>query len=219
MKNNIIYLRCSTREQTPELQLKDIQTISPSGTIVFTERLSAWKENVKRPVFENIVKQIREGKVENLYVWDWDRIYRNRNRLKEFLLMCKMQNVVLHSYRQKWFEDFHSIPQPFNEIVMDMVINLLGWIGQEESEKKSSRVKMAVKRTEKGTFSYQGRKWGRKAFPTQTIKRVLELHKQGKSIRKIATEVKVYDANNNARKISKSAVQQIISRKVETGCP
>ena len=109
--------------------------------------------------------------------------------------------------------------QEFNEIVMDMVINLLGWIGEEESEKKSSRVKMAVKKTSKGTFSHNGNKWGRKSFPAQTINRVLELHEQGKSIRKIASEVNVYDANNNARKISKSAVQQILSRNVIVECP
>jgi DNA invertase Pin-like site-specific DNA recombinase len=219
MKNNIIYIRTSTSEQTPELQLRDIKTICPVDAIEYVEQLSAWKENVKRPVFEKIIKQLKDGKVESLYVWDWDRIYRNRNRLKEFLLLCKMKGVVLHSYRQTWFEDFHRIPPPFNEIVMDMVINLLGWIGEEESEKKSSRVKMAVKKTSKGTFSHNGNKWGRKAFPKQTITRVLELNQEGKSIRQIASLVSVYDKNNNARKISKSAVQQIISKCSLSDCP
>jgi len=41
---------------------------------------------------------------------------------------------------------------------------------------------------------------------------VLELHRQGSSIRQIASQVNIYDANNNAKKISKSAVQQIIAR-------
>jgi DNA invertase Pin-like site-specific DNA recombinase len=219
MKTSIIYLRTSTHEQTPQLQLRDIRTICSEDAIEYYEQLSAWKENVKRPVFEKIIKQINAGKVESLYVWDWDRIYRNRNRLKEFLLLCKMHGVVLHSYRQKWFEDFHKIPKPFNEIVMEMVINLLGWIGEEESEKKSSRVKMAVKKTSKGTFSHNGNKWGRKSFSAQTISRVLELHQQGLSIRKIASEVNVYDANNNGKKISKSAVQQILSRNEVRECP
>ena len=219
MRKDIIYIRTSTADQSPQLQLRDISTISPANAVVFTEQLSAWKENVKRPVFESVIKQIKEGKISSLYVWDWDRIYRNRNRLKEFLLLCKMHGVVLHSFRQTWFEDFHRIPKPFNEIVMDMVINLLGWIGEEESEKKSSRVKMAVKKTTKGTFSYQGNKWGRKSLPTQTINRVLELHRAGKSIRQIAAEVNIYDANNNAKKISKSAVQQIVSRNAVSDCP
>ena len=100
-----------------------------------------------------------------------------------------------------------------------MVLNLLGWIGEEESEKKSSRVKMAVKKTSKGTFSHNGNKWGRKALPTQTVNRVLELHRQGSSIRQIASQVNIYDSNNNAKKISKSAVQQILSRNVEVDSP
>src|SRR5690348_3192290 len=120
MKTSIIYLRTSTHEQTPQLQLRDIKTICSEDAVEYCEQLSAWKENVKRPVFEKIIMQIKEGKIESLYVWDWDRIYRNRNRLKEFLLLCKMNGVTLHSYRQKWFEDFHRIPKPFNEIVMDM---------------------------------------------------------------------------------------------------
>ena len=191
MTKNAIYIRTSTSEQTPVLQLRDIKTISPPDAIEYVEQLSAWKENVKRPVFENIIKQIKNGKINKLYCWDWDRLYRNRNKLKEFLLLCKMHGVELHSYRQNWFEDFHRIPPPFNEIVMDMVLNLLGWIGQDESEKRSSRVKMAVKKTSKGTFSHNGNKWGRKSFPTQTINRVLELHQNGKSIRQIASEVNV----------------------------
>src|ERR1039458_9181857 len=97
-KSVIIYIRTSTSEQTPELQLRDISTISPKNAVVCKEQISAWKENIKRPVFENIVKQIREGKIESLYVWDWDRIYRNRIKLKEFLLLCKMHGVVLHSF-------------------------------------------------------------------------------------------------------------------------
>ena len=206
-------------EQTPQLQLRDIKTICPVDAIEYVEQLSAWKENVRRPVFEKLLAEIKAGKISSIYLWDWDRAYRNRNRFKEFLLLCKMHGVVLHSFRQKWFEEFHKIPQPFNEIVMDMVVNLLSWIAQDESEKKSSRVKMAVKKTNKGTFSHNGNKWGRKSFPTQTVNRVLELHEEGKSIRQIAAAVNVYDANNNAKKISKSAVQQIVSRKVVAECP
>jgi DNA invertase Pin-like site-specific DNA recombinase len=209
---SIIYLRTSTREQTPELQLRDIQTLCPpENSITFKEKQSAWKENVKRPVFESIVEQIKAGKIDHIYAWDWDRIYRNRVRLKEFLLLCKIRGVVLHTYRQKWFEDFHNIPKPFDEIVMDLITNILGWLGEEESIKRSSRIKMAVTKTAEGTFSHEGKKWGRKSFPKQTVKRVLELARAGKSVRAIAKEVQVYDANKNGRAISKSAVHKILT--------
>ena len=219
MKNNIIYIRTSTSEQTPELQLRDIKTICPGGAIEYVEQLSAWKENVKRPVFEEIIKQIKDGTVEYLYVWDWDRIYRNRNRLKEFLILCKTHGVVLHSFRQKWFEDFHKIPPPFDDILMSILTNLLGWISEEESLKKSSRVKLAVKRTSTGTYSHNGNKWGRKPLPSAIIDQVLALHGQGKSIREIASSLEILDSVNLSRKISKSAVQKIINNKLQGCCP
>ncbi len=217
IKKSVAYIRTSTESQSPLLQLRDIYTIAPANISEYVEQLSAWKENVKRPVFEQLLSEIKAGKIASIYVWDWDRIYRNRIRLKEFLQLCQVYGVTLHSFRQNWFEQFHQIPRPFNEIVMDMVVNLIGWIGEEESEKKSHRVKMAVKKTAKGTFSSYGKKWGRKGFPAQTINRVLELHRQGASIRKIAGEVKTYDENNNAKAISKSAVQKIIAENSESG--
>ena len=208
---NIFYIRTSTEEQTPEIQIADIKSIcNTSDYIVFKEQDSAWAENVKRAEFEKILGLIKKGKVSNIYVFDLDRIYRNMKRLKDFFVLCKIYGTTVHSYNQRWLEDINQIPVPFNEIVQDLMISLIGWLAEEECKKKSSRVKMAVKRNEKGTYSYKGNKWGRKAFSKQVVNSVLELHKIGKSIRAISNEVKVYDSNRNERKMSKSAVHKII---------
>ena len=209
---DISYIRTSTQEQSPELQLRDIATLCPSqDALILSEQQSAYKENAKRPVFDKLMVLIKADKVKRLFVWDLDRIYRNRVRLKEFLILCKIHKVEIHSFNQKWLEEINRIPQPFNEIVMDLLINFTGWIGEEESTKKGNRVKMAVVRSAKGTFSYKDKKWGRKPLPKQTIMRVLELHEAGASVRSIARQIKVYDKNNNERQISKSAVHKIIS--------
>lgn len=210
MAINVYYIRCSSSEQEPELQIKDIDLICNQPHEIFKENLSAYAENVVRPVFNSLIKLIKQKKITDLYVWDLDRIYRNRKRLQEFFILCKAYDCKIHSYRQHWLEDINSIPAPFDEIVMDLLINITGWMGQDESQKKSERVLMAVRRKEKGTFSYKGNKWGRKSFPKQTIDRVLEFHRNGNSIRKISELVKVYDKNNNERQISKSAVHKII---------
>lgn len=211
---NIAYIRCSTSEQEPALQITDIVTeFQLKDYEVYAENESAWKENVKRPIFEQIKELIQRRKIDNLYVWDLDRIYRNLNRLKDFFLFCKTYDCKVHSFNQKWLDELNNIMPPFDTIVQELMINILGWLGETESNKKSARVKMAVVRNEKGTISYKGKKWGRKPFPKQTIERVLELHNQNKSIRKIANSVSVYDKNNNARKISKSAVHKIILEK------
>jgi DNA invertase Pin-like site-specific DNA recombinase len=94
---------------------------------------------------------------------------------------------------------------------MDFFINILGWIAEGESNDKSARIKMATVTKKDGTYSYKGNRWGRKAFPTNTINRVLQHHKDGLTIREIAATVLVYDKNNNARNISKSAVHKILA--------
>lgn len=204
------YIRCSTLEQEPDLQIKDIKTICDNPFELYKENQSAWAENVVRPVFSSIVNLIKKRKITDLYVWDLDRIYRNRKRLQEFFILCKTYDCKVHSYRQNWLEDINSIPAPFDEIVFDLLISITGWMGQDESQKKSERVKMAVKKRSNGTYSYKGNKWGRKALPKQTIDRVLEFHLQGKSIREIASLVKIYDKHNNGKQISKSAVHKIL---------
>ena len=212
MKNSVIYIRTSTDKQTPELQLRDISALEPpSDSIVLEETLSAWKENVVRPAFTNLRDMIKDGKVGTLYVWHLDRLFRNRKRLIEFLSLCKVRGVKICSFNQKWLDAIQKMPEPFNEAMFDFMLQILGWMAEDESKTKSERVKMSVRETEKGTFSYKGNKWGRKALPKQTENRVLELYAEGKSIRAIASQVQIYDGNKNGRPISKSAVHKIIA--------
>jgi len=217
MMLNLAYIRTSTAEQEPELQLRDIISIANGVKLtVLKEQVSAWKNDAKRPVFDKCVSLIKTGRVESLYCWDLDRLFRSRVKLKEFFILCKVYHTKIHSVNQQWLETLNSIPAPFNEIVFDMLINVFGWIGEEESQKKSVRVKLAVRKIAgERTMSYKGNRWGRKPLPPQTITRVMDLYKSGKSIRAIAEQVIIYDTNNNGKNISKSAVHKIIVQNVE----
>lgn len=210
---DITYIRCSTEEQAPELQLADINESFPASNsaIVLKDNISAWKEGSDRPGYNEVVHLIKTGKVKVLYVWNLDRIHRNRKKLVAFFSLCKVYKVKVKSHCQKWLEDINNTPDPFNEIFMDFFINILGWIAEGESNDKSARIKMATVTKKDGTYSYKGNRWGRKAFPTNTINRVLQHHKDGLTIREIAATVLVYDKNNNARNISKSAVHKILA--------
>jgi len=101
-------------------------------------------------------------------------------------------------------EKFNDIPEPFNEIMFDMMLQIMGWLAEEESRKKSERVKIA----------YQNKKgeWGRKKeIGKKTINKVLELYEKGYSIRKISKLVSYYDRSRNEKTLSKSSVQKIIN--------
>lgn len=192
MKVKAIYIRTSTEEQEPETQIREIETISGTEYTLFQDKQSAWKELKERENFEKLKIQIKNGSITDLYVWDWDRLFRNRLRLKEFFQFCNIHNCNIHSYRQKFFEEFYKIPKPFDEIMQDLFLNLLGWMAEDESDKRSDRVKKAVVKEEgMKTVSYKGNKWGRKALHTNKI-RVLQEHlDQNLSYRQVAEKTGV----------------------------
>lgn len=175
-QNKWVYIRTSTEDQHPENQIKEIETISGPDYMLFQDKQSAWKDNKEREEFERLKKKIRASNSGDLYVWDWDRLFRNRKRLKEFFQFCSMFKCRIHSFRQSFFESFYKIPEPFDEIMQELFLNLLGWMAEDESTKKSARVKAAVRRVPgKPTRSHKGNKWGRKSISTQKKNKVLEL--------------------------------------------
>ena len=219
MKENIIYIRTSTEEQNPKNQLEDCKKLAEKLNLkdfeILEERKSAFKNNVKREVFNSIKRAIQKGEVKNLIVWDLDRLYRNRVKTVEFIRNYSKLGLKVYSHRQDWFERFNDIPEPFNEIMSDLMLQIVSWMAEEESKKKGERVKLAVRKKEgKPTKSYKGNKWGRKALSIKTIQKVLDLHKKGLSIRQIADQVYYWDSNHNKRKISKSAVHKIIKENI-----
>lgn len=215
---NIIYIRTSSKEQNPENQLKDCISINKFGKYeLFEDKQSAWNDNKEREKFELILKNIQNKKVNNLIVWDLDRIYRNRAKLLGFMEMCKTNNCQVFSYRQKFLNEIQEINLPKGfEFIKDMMINnflqFLGWIAEDESTKKSERVKISVRRKEgEVTKSYKGNKWGRKSIPKSAIEMVLDLNRMGYNIRKIANMVKYWDSSKHQKNISKSAVHKILA--------
>lgn len=199
-----IYLRVSTEEQDANNQLRDCLSINRYGeAIEFRDNVSAWKDNVEREDFERLKKLIKSNEINHLIVWDFDRIYRNRNKFKQFLQFLKVYNVKLHSYRQQWLEEIHKVPEPWNEMFYDFFINMFGWIAEEESKKKSDRTKIAHK-------SGKHKEWGRPSLPYSAQKEILILNNQGKSLRDISKEVYYWDKNNNKKRVSLGIVHKII---------
>lgn len=163
-----IYIRTSTEEQNPELQLKECESINQYGKYkLYKDQQSAFKDNIERIEFNKIRKEIKSRRLKHLIVWDLDRLYRNRKKLIAFFKFCKIYNCKIHSYNQAWLEELNGIPEPFDEVVHDMMLQVMGWISEEESKKKSARVKMAVrKKGNQPAKSYKGNKWGRKSLST-----------------------------------------------------
>jgi len=211
----VIYIRTSTEEQKPELQINDCKSLSGEDYLLIKDQQSAWQDFKEREGFNQLKDLIKKKKVSELYVWDLDRIYRNRKKLIEFIEFCKIYNCIIHSYRQQWLEEINTMPSPWNEIIYKLMLEIMGWLAEEESTKKSDRIKNAiVKKDGKPTKSYKGNIWGRKSLSPQTISRVLEHRSNGLSISEICKNVWIYDKHGNKKKnISRGAVHKILTQK------
>jgi len=215
---NIIYIRTSSEDQEPENQIKSCEKLFEEEYELLQDKQSAFKDNKDREGFEKAKKLIKSGKIKRFIAWDWDRIFRNQKRLVEFFKFCELYKCQIHSVNQKYFDDFYKIPAPFDEIVSNLVLNLMGWLAEDESKKKSDRVKLAVRKVEgKKTKSYKGNKWGRKSISTQAINKVLQLKKDNPKItmRQIAAQVTYAGKNNQTKNISASLVHKILTENSE----
>lgn len=195
MKSDIIYLRTSTEEQTPENQLSDVLTLVKSADYdLFIEKQSAWKDSLKaRPVFSKIREAIMNKEIKRLYIWDFDRLYRNRVQFVNFWTLCKMNNVQVLSFRQNILSQTETMQEPFKSVIETFIVQFVSWLAEEESNKKSERVRIAFK-------NHGGEKWGRPALEKKTVYEIMRRRNNGESLRVIAEAVKV----------SKSAVHKTI---------
>jgi len=226
----LIYERTSTKEQHPELQNKDNINFCSLNNLeivdIIEEQGSAWKKSSKRLEWEKCIELAKKNKY-SIVLWRYDRAFRNREEFYKFMkIMFEVYNVKIYSVKEPsimalWeMIDKQNISDPIQselikgimKVLWNFLIQSAGEQAEEESKKKSERVKLAVVREEgKKAKSYRGKKWGRKSIPKSAIELVLELNKKGYNIRKIASEVKYNDSSNNQKNISKSVVHKILN--------
>lgn len=196
MTDVYVYLRVSTDDkgQDPKNQevscLKLIDDLElGDNPVLFIEERSAW-QSYRRPVFERMLKQARDNNVKNIVCWDYDRIYRDRKKLLELVgTYKKFHGIRIYSYRQKFMEDLLRMDGSIGELMYDVMLNFFGWIAEEESRKKSERVKEAYKR--KKSRSAGKVNWGRPSISDYQLKRLKELRGEGKSYREIAEDMQI----------------------------
>ncbi len=120
-------------------------------------------------------------------------------KLVGFFELCKSYGCEIYSVRQTFLNEIQDVKLPEGfEFIKEMMVNnfiqFLGWIAEDESKKKSDRVKLAVRRTPgKETKSYKGNKWGRKSISTQKKNKIFEamIRNPKPSFRMIASEFEV----------------------------
>jgi len=228
----LLYLRTSTKDQNPELQRKQgvefCLELGLGEPEVYSEKGSAYKLEKVRPIWEHVVKLAKKEK-RDIVVWRYDRSFRNREEFYKFMkVMFEVYKTKVYSVTEPSILSFWNMLDKSNtgnpifdellnsmfKAIWDFMIQNAGEAAEEESKKKSNRVKLAViKINGKPTKSYKGNKWGRKPISKQLERRILELSKLGLSSRDIAGHQDIFqwDKNKNKKPIGKSTVHKIIA--------
>jgi len=231
MEKSIILIRTSTKEQNPELQLKECKELNKINNWncvnVFRKQESAYKN--EEGVWKEEIEWAIKNKIEHIIVWNMDRFSRlpEEKVLTQIKILSTIHNIKLHAVNgDAWSEIVEGIGKLkemgfIGEALLEFLEKLLRGLefqrANRESKVKSERVKLAVRKQEGVTKSYKGNKWGRKGLSKQTINKVLNLKKEepSLSIRDIASKIIYYDKNNNQRKLSRSAVHKILQENKE----
>lgn len=148
----VIYSRVSTEQQHEENQVPECEEYARQLGLevaeVIQEKISAFKN----PDRESIKKL---SNYSHVIVWSYDRLFRNRVKFIQAMQYFSIKGIKIHSTKERWFEEFHKIPAPFNEILYELMLQMVGWLAEEESRKKSERVRLAFNNKKEGIH------WGR----------------------------------------------------------
>ncbi len=162
----------------------------------------------------------------DIVVWRYDRAFRNR---KDFFIFMKemfeVYGIKVYSVKElsilslwnmldkSYSEDpaINGFIKGIFKTLWDFLIQQAGEEAEEESTKKSQRVKLAVRKEEgQKTKSYKNNLWGRKSLNQEVVSKIKQLREKGKSITQICKEVSYWDKNNNRKFVSRAVVHKII---------
>jgi DNA invertase Pin-like site-specific DNA recombinase len=116
---------------------------------------------------------------------------------------------LMSKFKQTGNPVFDELLKGIFRLLWDFMIQMVGEQAEEESRKKSERVKLAVRKEGGITKSYKGNKWGRKELKLKD--QIVKLYKEGKKYRDIAKEVYYWDKNNHKKFVSIGYISKIIS--------
>lgn len=173
-----IYARVSTAEQSNDMQLHDLRAYAKRmdfETVEYVEKESSVK---KRPIFERMLKDARDGNVNVILVWRIDRFARS---MKDYVL------ITLDLYRQKvrLISVTENVDTGDENPFAEFQRGLLALLAQLERRIIVARVNAGIAEAQR-----KGKHCGR---PKRIFRRdeALALKAKGVSLRKIAAQLGV----------------------------
>ena len=143
----IFYARVSSKEQNLDRQLARAKEVKADK--VFTDKLSG--KNTDRPGLQEMFDYIREGDVVEIV--SLDRLSRNYKDIQQLVKQIKDKGAKLVVDDLPQTNTGHSL---VDEFMLDMMVNLMGFVAQNEREKIKERQRQGIEQAKKRGV-YKGR--------------------------------------------------------------
>ena len=181
-KRVAFYARVSTDGQTVENQLRELQAVAEKHDwevvkVFKDEGISGAKGRDKRPAFDELCKGITRKDFDLVAAWSVDRLGRSLQDLIGFLADINSKGVDLYLHQQGL-----DTSTPSGKAMFQM----LGVFAEFERSMIQERVKSGLARAKA-----EGKTLGRPKVTDKTKQTILKARREGKGIRKIATELSV----------------------------
>ena len=168
-KKVIIYARVSTRDQDPDLQIRQLIQFAKDRNFkvvkTYEEKMSGAKD--KRPLYQEMLNDVRKKKADAVLVWKLDRFARSTRELLERLEEFHALGVELLSYTEN-IDTTTPIGKAFFQIA--------AVIAEFERDLIRERIIAGVENAKA-----KGKRLGRPTLPIETINEIKRLKEKGLS--------------------------------------
>jgi len=216
-QNAAIYIRVSTAEQTEESQVEPCREFCEQKGYnvigVYADHARSAYKTVRRKKYEEVMELVKKRKIKHVIVWALDRwTRRGPQELKsniEYLATCGVQ---IHSVKEQWLESI-NLPGSIGMVVRDFFFGMIAWMAEEESKRKSERVRESKKfqsAKKKGTV-------GRPGLPERAKKDIIKYLKEGKTYDWIHQNVTYKIKYGKIKHVSPATISQIKKSRFRNG--
>jgi putative DNA-invertase from lambdoid prophage Rac len=162
-----VWFRVSTDHQERENQAAGIDRFTEHHGYNVTKRYelndSAWKDGTGGPEYQAAIRQVLDdahrGEFKVLVVWALDRIVRTgAEDTLRLIRQLRERNCMLVSVQETWLNGSSE--------VQDVLVAFAGWMAQQESKRRSERIKAGLAKRRK-----DGKPVGRQAGAADRGKR------------------------------------------------
>lgn len=200
MKKAALYIRVSTSEQDPTMQLLDLKRYAQQrGYQIYQEYVDLGVSGTKanRPALDALMDAARKRLFDVVLVWRFDRFARSTKHLVDALHEFRALGIDFISYQEAI-----DTSSPIGEAMF----TIISAMAKLERDIIVERVKAGMRKAKE-----QGKRIGRPKAVVD-VDKIISLREQGLSLQTIADRVKYQDSKGRWRNVSKGKVHRMIKQ-------